>query len=154
MGRLWKWPLTVSFAVCVALGSSARPARAQAPPLTFTAQAGYRSPHAWLLLGEVDWLISDTLALRARGGPALLAGPVTGIALAGVVARLDVLTWVPALFVLAGIEGPKPQPVVQLGAELMRYVSMHSGVVGSASVELGQHGRVAALITLGGRYSL
>lgn len=148
--RLLKWAAVLAGL----LGSSMDQAQAARLPLAVGAQLGYRTLHELRIIGEAQWALTDVLALRVRGGPGFLQGPVRGTALVGPVVGLDVLTWVPSLYVLAGVAGPHWRSAVQLGVEAQRYVSMRQALVVGVNVELQGRHDVAALMTLGGRFSL
>lgn len=138
--------------VLMALMLGANPCKAKPPPLALAAHVGYRSAHQLRLVGEVQWALTDILALTLRAGPGFLMGPVNGTFMAGAVARLDALTWVPGVFVLGGMAAPHVRPTVQVGLELKRYVSLHTAWVGQIAAEWAGANNFAAVALFGASY--
>jgi hypothetical protein len=123
-------------------------------PLTVGGQLGYRSVHELRLMGQVQWACTDTFSLRVIGGPRLLAGPVKGTVAAGPVASFDVYTWVPSLYLLGGISAQDVRPLVQMGAEVKRYLSMHTGMTMGVAGEWIGKSDFGVFVSLGASYTL
>lgn len=153
MGRQQRSAIIAAWLAAVCLTFDAPVAYSKPIPLTLGAQATYRTIHEFRLSGYAQWAINDAVALRVQGGPALLAGRAAATALGGPVLSLDVLTWVPSIYVMGGVRGPSIRPLVQVGAELKRYVSLHTGVSLGLCGEWAGTGRFGGAVAVGGAWS-
>jgi len=145
---VWTLCAAALMALCGLKTADAKPL-----PLTVGGQLGYRSVHELRLLGHVQWSLTDTLGLRATGGPSLLTGPIRGTVAAGPVASFDVYTWVPSLYLLGGISAQEVRPLVQMGVEVKRYVSMRTGVTLGLAGEWIGRSDFGIFVALGVAYS-
>ena len=65
----------------------------------------------------------------------------------------DVYTWVPSLYLLGGISARDVRPLVQLGAELKRYVSLHTAMTLNVAGEWMGERDFGVFVSLGAVYT-
>lgn len=134
-------------AACILL--VADPCAAARSPTVLSGMVAYRTPHEVRLLGRAQVGFTQMLGGMLTLGPTLYPGAPRGTITLGPVLSLDVYTWVPRLYAVAGLELTPVTPLVQVGAEVQRFVSMHMGLTGGIAAEWSRRTGLGALITLG-----
>lgn len=135
----------------VLLGSATFAPRVAAarPPTALAGLVAYRTPKELRLLARAQFGLTQMVGLMLTGGPTVLPGAVGGTATLGPVLSLDVYTWVPRIYLVAGIDAGPVAPLVQVGAEVQRFISLRKGLVGGVAAEWSRFDHFGLVATLG-----